>query len=271
MSDTCIIIPARYASTRYPGKPLVALKGVSGKPMALIERSFRAAQAAAIDLGGNIPVYVATDDSRIADEAKRIGADVIMTSEACRNGTERVSEAVKNAQLSHEIVVNLQGDAPLTPAHFVTELVRAMRADSSRNIATPILRCDEEAVKNFIADRAAGRVGATTVVTNRLGQAMYFSKEVIPFTNGKGVVNGEVPVFHHVGLYAYRPAALAAYMSWEPAPLELLEGLEQLRFLENGHPVSAVEVSAPGAAFWELNNPSDVALIESYLARMGWE
>ncbi|MFN4131115.1 MAG: 3-deoxy-manno-octulosonate cytidylyltransferase, partial [Paracoccaceae bacterium] len=80
-----------------------------------------------------------------------------------------------------------------------------------------------------------------------------------------------VPVFHHVGVYAYRPAALTAYQSWEPGPLEALEGLEQLRFLENGHPIKMVEVSAPGAVFWELNNPSDVPLIEGYLARMGWE
>ena len=271
MSDTCIIIPARYASTRYPGKPLVSLKGVSGVSRTLIERSVRAARAAVEDLGGDIPIFVATDDERISDEAKRIGADVIMTSESCRNGTERVAEAVKNAGLDHPIVVNLQGDAPLTPAGFVTALVKAMREDEKRLIATPILRCDEEAVRNFIADRAAGRVGATTVVSNKLGQAMYFSKEVIPFTNGQGVVKGEVPVFHHVGLYAYRPQALAAYMAWEQGPLETLEGLEQLRFLENGHPVDAIEVFAPGAAFWELNNPSDVELIEGYLARMGVE
>lgn len=268
MSDACIIIPARHASTRYPGKPLVMLRGASGVARSLLERSVMAARAAA---GGTIPVHVATDDARIAAEAERIGASVIMTASTCRNGTERVAEAVRNAGIRADIIVNLQGDAPLTPPHFVTALIDALRADPQAGIATPVLRCDAEAVKNFIADRAAGRVGATTVVSNRLGQALYFSKEVIPFTNGQGVVNGIVPVFHHVGVYAYRPAALAAYTGWEPGPLESLEGLEQLRFLENGHPVKTVEVTAPGAAFWELNNPSDVALIETYLARMGWE
>lgn len=268
MTDACIIIPARYASTRYPGKPLVALRGAGGVARTLLERSVRAARAAA---GDTIPVYVATDDARIAAEAERIGAAVIMTAESCRNGTERVAEAVRNAGITTDIVVNLQGDAPLTPAHFVGALIAALRDDPGAGIATPVLRCDEEAVRNFIADRQAGRVGATTVVSNRLGQALYFSKEVIPFTNGKGVVGGTVPVFHHVGVYAYRPAALAAYIGWEPGPLETLEGLEQLRFLENGHPVKTVEVSAPGAAFWELNNPSDVPLIEGYLARMGME
>lgn len=270
-AETVIIIPARYASTRYPAKPLAVLKGAGGVGRTLLERSVIAGRRAVEQAGGDIALYVATDDDRIAAEAERIGAEVILTSESCRNGTERVAEAVKNAGLSPQIVVNLQGDAPLTPPHFVTALITAMRGDPSLQMATPVLRCDAESVQNFIADRQAGRVGATTVVSNRLGQALYFSKEVIPFTNGRGVVDGVVPVFHHVGLYAYRPAALAAYIGWEPGPLETLEGLEQLRFLENGHPVQAIEVTAPGAAFWELNNPSDVPLIEGYLARMGMD
>jgi 3-deoxy-manno-octulosonate cytidylyltransferase (CMP-KDO synthetase) len=269
MTDTCIIIPARYASTRYPAKPLAVLKGANGTPRSLLERSVRAGQRAVETSGGTIALYVATDDARIAEEAARIGVDVIMTDDTCRNGTERVAQAVQRAGITAEIVVNLQGDTPLMPPHFVTALIAAMRADASMRMATPVLRCDAEAVQNFIADRAAGRVGATTVVSNRLGQALYFSKEVIPFTNSRGVVDGVVPVYHHVGLYAYRPDALAAYMGWDMGVLERLEGLEQLRFLENGHPVATVEVSAPGAMFWELNNPSDVPLIESYLARMG--
>ena len=256
--DACIIIPARYASTRYPGKPLVALRGASGKPRSLIERSVMAARAAS---DGTIPIYVATDDTRIADEATRIGADVIMT----LGGVQAI------ATMAAEIIVNLQGDAPLTPPHFVTALIEAMRADPALQMATPNLRCDSETVENLLADRVAGRVGATTVVSNRAGDALYFSKEVIPFTNGKGIVEGVVPVFHHVGVYAYRRKALQSYSDWEPGPLEALEGLEQLRFLENAHPIRLVEVFSPGSVFWELNNPSDVSLIEGYLARMGWE
>jgi 3-deoxy-manno-octulosonate cytidylyltransferase (CMP-KDO synthetase) len=271
VTQIAIIIPARYASTRFPAKPLAPLRGASGQVKTLLQRSVEAGRAAVADMGVQAALYVATDDSRIAEEAARIGAEVIMTAESCRNGTERVAEAVQNAGLDAEIIVNLQGDAPLTPPHFVTALVQAMRDDPDCGIATPILRCDAEAVQNFIADRAAGRVGATTVVANRLGHALYFSKEVIPFTNGRGVVDGVVPVFHHVGLYAYRRAALDAYMGWDLGPLEALEGLEQLRFLENGHPVRVVEVSAPGAVFWELNNPSDTPLIEGYLAKMGWD
>jgi 3-deoxy-manno-octulosonate cytidylyltransferase (CMP-KDO synthetase) len=269
MTDACIIIPARYASSRYPAKPLAVLKGANGTPRSLLERSVSAGQRAVEQSGGSVALYVATDDDRIAAEAERIGVKVIMTDASCRNGTERVAQAVQRAGITAEIIVNLQGDTPLMPPHFVMTLIAAMRADPSMQMATPVLRCDAEAVQNFIADRAAGRVGATTVVSNRLGQALYFSKEVIPFTNGKGVINGVVPVYHHVGLYAYRPDALAAYMAWDIGTLEQLEGLEQLRFLENGHPVATVEMSLPGAVFWELNNPSDVPLIEGYLARMG--
>jgi len=269
MTEVCIIIPARYASSRYPGKPLVQLRGAAGAARSLLERSVLAARKAAAALPAGADVYVATDDDRIFTEAERSGATAIMTDAGCRNGTERIAQAISRRGLNYRIVVNLQGDAPLTPAHFVTALITAMQRDPSLDVTTPVLRCDAEAVQNFIADRQAGRVGATTVVSNRLGQALYFSKEVIPFTNGKGVVDEMVPVFHHVGLYAYRPAALAAYMGWEIGPLERLEGLEQLRFLENGYPVGTIEVSAPVAAFWELNNPSDVLLIESYLARMG--
>ncbi len=268
-SDVTIIIPARYASSRYPGKPLAMLAGAGGTRRSLLERSVIAGRAAASAAGGQTGLFVATDDARIAAEAERIGAPVIMTDPDCRNGTERVAQAARRAGIDSEIIINLQGDAPLTPPAFVAALVAAMRAEPETGVATPILRCDEEALGHFLADRRAGRVGATTVVSNRLGQALYFSKEVLPFTDGRRSVDGVVPVFHHVGLYAYRRAALDAYTGWEPGPLERLEGLEQLRFLENGHPIRTVEVSAAGAAFWELNNPSDVALIEGCLARMG--
>lgn len=270
MREAVIVIPARYASTRYPGKPLATLRGASGIERSLLERSVIAARAAAEVTPGVTGIYVATDDDRIKAEAERIGAEVIMTSPDCANGTERVAQAVTLGELDQPIVVNLQGDAPLTPPHFVSALIEAMRADEARQVATPVLRCDREALDNFRADRKAGRVGATTVVRDTLGNAIYFSKEVIPYSDG--VKPGdEIPVFHHVGLYAYTPHALTLYSSLATGALETLEGLEQLRFLEHGHKVAAIEVTAPGAAFWELNNPTDVPLIESYLKRMGME
>ena len=253
-----IVIPARYASSRYPGKPLAVLRGKDGEKT-LIQRTWETGKAVA----GADRVVIATDDARIADHAAAFGAEVAMTSETCRNGTERVAEAVDALSLEPEIVVNLQGDAPLTPPWFMDDLITTLREHPEADVATPVLPTDAEAYARFREDRAEGRVGATTTVMRADGMALYFSKELIPFLPDPEV--HEPPVFHHVGIYAYRPDALRRYMSWPPGQLETLEGLEQLRFLEQGEPVLCVEVDARGQAFWELNNPVDVARIESVL------
>ncbi|WP_299152778.1 manno-octulosonate cytidylyltransferase [uncultured Tateyamaria sp.] len=262
-----IVIPARYASSRYPGKPLVPLTGAAGAAQTLIERSWRAATA----VDGVDRVVVATDDDRIRDACAVFGAEVVMTSEACGNGTERCAEAHAVLGKGYDIVVNLQGDAPLTPHWFIEGLVSGLRAAPNAEIATPVLRCDGATLTGFLEDRKAGRVGGTTAVFGAGGAALYFSKEVIPYTNATYAADADTPVFHHVGVYAYRPGALAAYPDWPVGPLEQLEGLEQLRFLENGRQVLCVEVEAKGRQFWELNNPQDVPKIEQMMAEMGLE
>lgn len=262
-----IVIPARYASTRYPGKPLVGLKGASGETLTLIERSWRAA----LSVDGVDRVVIATDDDRIKDASEAFGAEVVMTSEDCANGTERCAQTHEVLGGGFDIVVNLQGDAPLTPAWFIEDLVAGLRAAPAAEIATPVLRCDGATLNGLLEDRKAGRVGGTTAVFAGNNRALYFSKEVIPFTSKAYSERQETPVFHHVGVYAYRPAALAAYPDWTVGPLESLEGLEQLRFLENGRSVLCVEVEARGRQFWELNNPEDVPRLEAMMAQMGLE
>ena len=261
--ETIIIIPARYASSRFPGKPLVGLRGAGGESRSLIERSWRAA----CDVEGVDAVYVATDDDRIADAAQGFGADVVMTNIACANGTERCADALARLEITPRVVVNLQGDAPLTPAWFVTALIDAMKAGAE--VATPVLRLTAQTHARFLEDRHAGRVGGTTAVMSAQGRALYFSKEVLPYTGCIYSDAEQVPAFHHVGVYAYTPDALAAYMQAGDCELENLEGLEQLRFLYNGLPVTCVEVAAQGREFWELNNPEDVARIEAVLQREG--
>lgn len=258
-----IAIPARYASTRYPGKPLVVLKGPDGEKT-LIQRSWEAAMAVA----GVDRVVVATDDDRIRTHAEGFGAEVVMTSTTCQNGTERCAEVASRLP-GYDIVVNLQGDAPLTPTWFLQDLIAGLRAHPAAEIATPVLRCEGAMLAKLLEDRRHGRVGGTTAVFGAGGRGLYFSKEVIPFTGKAYGPEEPTPVFHHVGVYAYRPAALAAYPAWPIGPLEQLEGLEQLRFLENGRQVLCVEVAARGRQFWELNNPSDVPVIEAMLAAMG--
>ena len=262
-----IAIPARYASSRYPGKPLVQLRGSGGVSRSLIERSWLAARAVA----GVDRVVVTTDDDRIRGACEGFGAEVVMTSSACVNGTERCAEAHDALGGGFEIVVNLQGDAPLTPHWFIEDLVTGLRNAPDAGVATPVLRCDGAALNGFLADRKAGRVGGTTAVFAADNSAMYFTKEVIPYTSEFYPDDAVTPVFHHVGVYAYRPDALAAYPGWPIGPLERLEGLEQLRFMENGRRVLCVEVDARDRQFWELNNPEDVLRIEAMMAEMGLE
>ena len=258
-----IAIPARYASQRYPGKPLVELRGAGGEVRTLIRRSWDAAMAAAEAIPGGARVLIATDDERIRDHAAGFGADVAMTPPTCRNGTERCAAVLDALEADPDCVVNLQGDAPLTPPWYVSDLAAAMAAGRGP-VCTPVLVSDAAHAAALRADRAAGRVGGTTAVVARDGTALYFSKEVLPFEGP-----GAPAVLHHVGVYAYTPAALRAYAALDPAPLETAEGLEQLRFLENGHPVACVTVEARGRPFWELNNPEDVPRIEAMMARIG--
>ena len=259
-----ILIPARFASSRYPGKPLVALTGAWGEAKPLIQRSFEAARR----VRGDASVHVVTDDERIAAAACGFGADVIMTSPECRNGTERCAEAL--AQLdAPDLVVNLQGDALLTPPGFVEALVDRMDGDRDALVATPAMRLRSDEVRALQAEEAAGRVGGTTVVADAEGHALYFSKRLIPHLPEGALDGAMAPVRLHVGVYAYRPQALERYVATPVSELETLEGLEQLRFLVAGMPIAVVDVATPPFALRELNNPEDVAPIEAALAEAG--
>jgi len=262
-----IVIPARFQSSRYPGKPLVELKGAKGASKSLIHRSWDAAKM----VQGADRVVVATDDIRIKSAAEAFGAEVVMTSSECANGTERCAETHETLGAGYDIVVNLQGDAPLTPHWFVEALIEGLRANPDAEAATPVLQCDGAALNSLLGDRKEGRVGGTTAVFADDNKALYFSKEVIPFVSQTFEGSQATPVFHHVGVYAYRPDALRSYPGWPVGPLENLEGLEQLRFMENGRSVLCVQVDARGRQFWELNNPEDVPKIELMMAQMGYE
>lgn len=264
MTEFAIIIPARFSSSRFPGKPLAPLMGADGHCKPLIQRSWEAACAAA----DPARVWVATDDARIAHVVTGFGGQVVMTSGDCRNGTERCAQAATRLGVVGDVIVNLQGDAPLTPASIVKGLVAALDADADVAMATPALRCSKAVHAHLIADQAAGRVGGTTVVAAADGRALYFSKCVLPHLP-RGLPDAHDHVLLHLGVYAYRPAALAAYAAMEPTRLELAEGLEQLRFVEAGYPVRAIVFDPPGWDCVELNNPEDSPAIEAVLRARG--
>ncbi len=267
MLKTVILIPARFASTRYPGKPLIGLKGAAGTPKPLIQRSYEAA----CRVPGIAAVHVVTDDDRIAEAVRGFGGSALMTSEHCRNGTERCAEALDQLDSDVDVVVNFQGDALLTPPGFVTSLVGQLDISPDSMVATPAIRQRSDEVRKLQAEEAAGRVGGTSVVVDNEGRALYFSKKLIPYLPANALDHELAPVRLHIGVYAYRRAALATYVATPPTELEMLEGLEQLRFLVAGVPIDVVEVATPSFALRELNNPEDVSPIEDALAMAGLE
>ena len=233
-----IIIPARWASTRFPGKPLAR---INGKP--LIEWTVQAARRT------ELPVYVATDDARIAEVARWSADGVIMTGD-CANGTERCAEAMK--LLPYDVIVNWQGDSPAADPAIIPALIA--RIEDGADVATPVMRSTEIG-QRMLDDATNGRVGGTGVVCADT-RALYFSKRPIPY--------GAAPedLFFHVGIYAYSRAALERYGT-TTTPLESAEKLEQLRFIESGIAISVVEIQY--RPIWEVNNPEDVAIVECLL------
>ena len=265
MASFAIIIPARHASSRYPGKPLVPLKGAGGVAKPLIQRSWECASA----VPGAAGVWVATDDDRIAWAVRGFGGQVVMTSPECVNGTERCADAIERLGGVADIIVNLQGDAPLSPTCAVGNLVDRLQEDPEAIMATPAVRCSRSLYEHLAADALEGRVGGTTVVFSRSHRALYFSKRMIPYLPDGGGAGNFVPLHLHLGMYAYRREALAIYASADASNLETLEGLEQLRFLDLDLPISVVEMDPLGWDSIELNNPSDVPAIERVLAERG--
>ena len=250
------VIPARYGSTRFPGKPLC---DIAGLPM--VERVRRLAAAAP----SIKRVLVATDDARILKTVEGFGGEAVMTPQSCRNGTERVFEAVKAFAEPDDVVVNLQGDAPLTPPWVIDAAAAAMADDPDLALATPAVALSEAGSDALVSAKAAGEVGGTTVVFDRAMNALYFSKAVIPYRRDRSAS----AVFKHIGLYAYRFAALERLVSLEPSPLERAESLEQLRALENGVPIRIVLTDYRGRTPASVDSPRDAEIAEAIIAREG--
>lgn len=192
-----------------------------------------------------------------------------MTPPECRNGTERCAAALEvlGDDLG-DMIINLQGDAPLTPSAILPPLVDALASDETAAMATPAVPCSITLYQHLRRDQAAGRSGGTTVVFDKRLRALYFSKQVLPHRPADDAL-AHRQVHLHLGVYAYRPSALREYTASPPTMLELAEGLEQLRFLESGAAVRIVPFAPPSWDCIELNNPGDVPAIEAVLAQRG--
>ena len=224
-----IIIPARYASSRLPGKPLA---DIGGKTM--IQRVYEQASKSDADR-----VIIATDDQRIVDAAARFGAEVCMTSTDHESGTDRLQEVVfHNALPDDHIVVNVQGDEPLIPPSVINQVANNLATEATAGISTLVESITD---KTTVFDP-----NAVKVTIDNAGKALYFSRAPIPwcrdsFADASGALPPSASYYRHIGIYAYRVAFLHQFVKWQPSPLEVTEKLEQLRALENSVTILASE------------------------------
>ena len=246
-----VIIPARFASTRLPGKPLLQ---IGARP--LIQWVWQSA----VDSGA-ASVLVATDDERIRAAALKFGADCVMTSPNHVSGTDRIAETVRAKGFAAEdIVVNLQGDEPMMPADLVMEVAQSLRAVSGSDISTAV--APVQSLREFLDPNCVKALRALD------GRALYFSRAPVPWPRDS--IAAERPVsFHgawrHIGIYAYRVRSLLQLAAWPPTPLEMTEKLEQLRALEHGmhiHTVALAQSPPPG-----VDTPEDLERVRALLQK----
>lgn len=262
-----IVIPARYASERLPGKPLVKIAGVT-----MLERVVRIARAAAKEFPG-VSVIVATDDERIARHCGDIGVAHAMTPPGCPSGTDRVAHAVREMKEKPDFILNMQGDAPLTPPDFLSALIRSF-ALSPCDAITPVTQLSWEQLDRLREQKKATPLSGTCAVFDeRTGDAFWFSKMILPAIRKEDKLRAKEslsPVFRHIGLYGYSAAMLEQYTTLPESRFERLEGLEQLRMLENGYNIRCVPVDYKGRASMSgVDSPEDVARAEALIAKHG--
>src|SRR5215469_158517 len=236
------IVPARWSSSRFPGKPLHVIAGKT-----LLRRVWeRSRRAKNLDL-----VIIATDDMRIAESAFDWGAEIALTSPKHRSGTDRVAEVARNAK-DFAFVVNIQGDEPLIDPRLIDQLVQKLRSDCSIEIVT--------AAHPFADPAEAKSPHQNKVVLDCNNCALYFSRSIIPYAgNSSGVC-----YLRHQGIYGFRRDALLRFVGWKRTPLECAESLEQLRALENGVKVHVL-ITAKGSP--GIDTPADAQALEEKLAR----
>lgn len=240
MSKTVVLIPARYASTRFPGKPLHQL---AGKP--LVQHVWeRACEAKGIDA-----VIIATDDMRIAEAAFAFGAEVALTSPECISGTDRCAEVAARLKKVARII-NVQGDEPMVEPKLISKLARVLKRDATLEMVT--------AATPFGSDEDPANPNAVKVVLNKHSDALYFSRSPIPFLRD----GGGFPFLRHLGIYGYTSRFLQRFVRWPAGALEAAESLEQLRALERGTRIRVVPTSHASIG---VDTPADAIAAEALL------
>lgn len=263
-----IVIPARYGSSRFPGKPLAKIAGVE-----MIKRVAAIAQSVCRK-NPSCEFVVATDDARILDFCAAESIPALMTAETCRSGTERCRDAAKRRGGTADFIINLQGDNPLCPPHVIQALIDEWRSTAA-DVVTPCVRLTWEEYEGLCKSKTATPYSGTTVLVDKQGFALAFSKAILPVVRDADEAKKRMersPVRRHIGLYAYTRAALESYFTLPPALGEqnYIEGLEQMRFLENGLRVKMAEVDYRGRKTSSgVDSPEDIKRVEDILDEFG--
>ncbi len=270
MRKSVIIIPARYDSIRFPGKPLAK---IAGKEMLL--RVWEIANIVINNIS-NVEAYVATDDERIEVFCKENSINYIMTSPECATGTDRIVEAVSKLDTKPDFIINMQGDNPLCPPWFVEELIKTYNEDNSIEVVTPAVNLTWKALDRLIENKKTTPFSGTCVTMDKAGYALYFSKNIIPAIRKEEKHRKTMdssPVYRQPGLYGYRIDVLEKVPTLEKGYYEDFEGLEQLRFMENGIKVKCVKTNYKDredlAYMSGIDSPEDVFRAEKLFKKYG--
>ena len=263
--QTLIVIPSRFASKRFPAKPLHVIAGHS-----LMSRVADIARRVC-ETDASVGYVVATDHPDIEAHANEIGAPVVMTDPALPSGSDRALAAANAIAPNAQFILNLQGDAPFTPPEQVARIIDALRTTGA-DVATPVIQMPWDALDVMRQQKKTNPFSGTSCVRKPDGEALWFSKTEQPAMRKEAELRAASPlspVFRHVGLYGYARAALERFCALPEGHYEQLEGLEQLRFLENGMRIMTVEVTASPASMWGVDTPQDAAHAEKLIAEFG--
>lgn len=268
MKDILIVIPARYASSRLPGKPLLKIAGT--------EMIKRVADIAAFVCKQNddCQYIVATDDDRIFDFCQKEGMNVTITSESCKNGTERCWDVLVRQNTTPKLIINLQGDNPLCPPWIIQDIINEWRSNVA-DVYTPCVLLDWDEYERLIETKKQTPYSGTTVLVDKNNFALAFSKNTIPAIRKIDTAKQKMqnsPVRRHIGLYAYTYDTLKNYFSDEKSTYEegYIEGLEQMRFLYNGLKVKIAHVDYRGRETTSgVDSPEDLQRVEEIIEKYG--
>ncbi len=242
MKDVLIVIPARYGSSRLPGK---MLKLLAGKPVVM--HVYEACKKANVG-----EVLIATESQLVVDALAKFGAKAVLTSDTCQSGTDRIYEAAKDRP--EQIIINVQGDEPFIAPSTIQKIAALLQAEPDCDIASAVIAT--------LDDKKIDNPNCVKAVLNKDGKALYFSRSRVPYKREITDANKNIPYWQHCGIYGYQRKALERFVQLPQSPLEKLEKLEQLRALEDGMTLKCVVIEGTGPA---IDTEQDLLAAEAYL------